>query len=70
MIMKEDICVVSRVTCSRTLVGGALRERCNLVCENDNKDLRVTVKNGETKHITPGKAYAVTIRDVYGIEPI
>ena len=68
--MKEDVCVVSRVSCTRSLVGGALRERCNLICENENKDLRVTVKNGETKRVSPGKAYAVRIEDVYGIEPV
>jgi len=70
MIMKEDVCVVSKVTCTRSLVGGTLREKCNLICENENKDLRVTVKGRETKQVTPGKAYAVRIEDVYGIEPV
>ena len=60
---KEDICEVTTVSCTRTGRAPEIREKCYLSCKNAEGDVRVIIKDGDTKKVQPGQLYKVKVSE-------
>ena len=65
-MQKDDICEVTTVSCTRTGRAPEIREKCYLSCKNAEGDVRVIIKDGDTKKTQPGQMFAISIKEPWG----
>lgn len=60
-MQKAGICEVTTVSCTRTGRAPDIKEKCYLSCKTATGDVRVIIKDGDTKEVHPGQLYNIKI---------